>query len=114
MLEEAVVFGGDERLAHDQRDLFVLHRVAALLADLRDQIAAERVYTRSGTASSLFFIAATDRQRRFEVDIAADEGVCDRKCDHRHTHQQLHGESKVVWLHRIRVSIDCAQVMPYA
>ena len=43
MLEEAVILGSDEGLLDQFRDLLVAHRVAALLADLCDDLAVARV-----------------------------------------------------------------------
>ena len=111
MVEEAVVFGGDERLAHLQRNLFEPDRVAALLTDLRDEIAGARVHAQRHRELVVLH-RRHGRQRGFQVDIAADEGECDRKCDRRHTHQQLYGEAKVVWLHRIRVSTIARTLCP--
>ena len=111
MLEEAVVLRGNECLAHHERNLFVLDRVAALLTDLRDEIAGARVHAQRHRELVVLH-RRHGRQRRFEVDIAADEGVCDRKCDRRHTHQQLYGEAKVVWLHRIHVSTIARALCP--
>ena len=85
MLEETVVLRGEERVPHELRNLFVGDRIAALLADLRDQLAVARVDAQRHRKLDCYVIAATRRQRGFQIHIAADEGVCRQKCDDRHT-----------------------------
>jgi hypothetical protein len=111
VFEKSVVLGRDERLAHDQRDLLVLDRVAALLADLGDQVAGTRVHAQRHRQLVVFH-RGNRRQRRFQVHVAADNRVNNGECDGCHTHGQLDEQSKVVWLHRIRVSSVARTLCP--
>jgi hypothetical protein len=111
MLEELIVLGGDERVLDDLRYLLVSHGVAPLLADLRDKLAARGVDAQRHR--QLVVLHRGDRRQRwFQVYVSTDEGVRDANCDRRHTHQQLREDSKVVWLHRIRVSSVARALCP--
>ncbi len=104
MLEEAVVLGGEHGLHHDGRDLVPGHGDAALLTELREQLAVAAVDAKRNLEADVAQHGDV-RQRRLQVVIGGEKGKPDQACNRhddggRDTQPTVQGRD-----HRVRLCI---------